>query len=309
MLKKILNNMLAIAVAIILFAIVGAMFSYLASISLKLIYVILALIGVAIIYIPNSGRIRFGLKKIFGVNNIQDILFDKAPYLCPWYFNETTPKVMRNNELLKWRRIEKIGEEYVGTLLLVDQVGTCYGILKTYTYLLPSPTNEQFLVWARSESKNTNSKECTISHYSTDDLQPIDNHEELVLKFKDSKTTFYHFNSEPKSTISVPLNPDVEYLNYNFPIEFKSFGDLCAIMEIPELYKNGNPQWHNTSILLLKPSEDKIIFYPQDWFNKSDADFGYQWITRAIKNTETGLIHGQGIRISNFILNETNRQR
>jgi hypothetical protein len=80
-------------------------------------------------------------------------------------------------------------------------------------------------------------------------------------------------------------------------------------MEIPELYKNGNPQWHNTSILLLKPSDDKIFFYPQDWFNKSDADFGYQWITRAIKNTETGLIHGQGIRISNFILDETNRQR
>lgn len=104
MLKKILKNLLAITVAIIFFAIVGVIFSFLASISLKLIYVILALIGVAIIYIPISGHIWFGLKKIFGIKNVQDILFDKAPVLsaCPQHiFNSFLTRFTNISPLFK----------------------------------------------------------------------------------------------------------------------------------------------------------------------------------------------------------------
>ena len=61
-------------------------------------------------------------------------------------------------------------------------------------------------------------------------------------------------------------------------------------------------------MLSITPVTGEILNYPQDWFNKSGCDFGYQWITRAIKNPKTGLIHGEGIRLPDFVLDDTNRQ-
>ncbi|RZJ98248.1 MAG: hypothetical protein EOO46_25125 [Flavobacterium sp.] len=54
--------------------------------------------------------------------------------------------------------------------------------------------------------------------------------------------------------------------------------------------------------------EGKISLFPQDWFNKSNADFGYQWLTRVIRNPKNNSIIGQGIRIDNFELDETNKE-
>jgi hypothetical protein len=249
------------------------------------------------------------LKKLFGRKKAPSNLFDKAPYLSPWYFEDANPMLTKNDTLLKWKWIEKIGQEYVGALLLVDEKGSCFGIVKTYTYLLPNSTHNEFLVWSRTNPKTVGYPEIKISLYSTNVLQSIENSDDLVLEFKDIETKFFHFNGEPKRAISCMLNPDVEYINYDFPVEFKSFSDFCTVTDIPELYKDGNKQWNNTSIILLKPNDNTIFNYPQDWFNMSDADFGYQWITRAIIDPGTGLIHGQGIRIGDFILNETNGQR
>jgi hypothetical protein len=62
-------------------------------------------------------------------------------------------------------------------------------------------------------------------------------------------------------------------------------------------------------MLLIKPESGWVFNYPQDWFNKSNCDFDYQWITRAIRDPKTNLIHGQGIRLSDFVLDESNRQQ
>ncbi len=41
---------------------------------------------------------------------------------------------------------------------------------------------------------------------------------------------------------------------------------------------------------------------PQDWFNKGGYDFGYQWITRVARDSRTGRIVGEGIRLGSFRL-------
>lgn len=48
----------------------------------------------------------------------------------------------------------------------------------------------------------------------------------------------------------------------------------------------------------------RIAVYPQKWFNRDDYDLGYQWITRVARDTKTGRLVGDGIRISPFILQE-----
>lgn len=248
------------------------------------------------------------LKKLYARMRSPADLFDKAPALCPWYFKETSPRLTRLGQVLRWRWVEKIGSEYAGAFILADQTGTCFGILKTYTYLLPGPGHDTFLVWPRTNDAAAGRPEIKLSLYATDMLLPIQNHEERILKLRDAKTEFFYFNPEPQKTISIPLNADAEHSNHEFPAEFKPFPEFCAVTDIPGLYGDPNKRWDNSAIVLIKPQDNRIQVYPQDWFNKSDADFGYQWITMAVRNPATGLIHGQGIRIGDFILDETKRQ-
>ena len=100
-------------------------------------------------------------------------------------------------------------------------------------------------------------------------------------------------------------------MKFSFPDEFKKFGEFILLTELDNLYENPDPNnyWHNTTMLLIKPDSGWVFSYPQDWFNKSNGDFGYEWITRAIRDPKTNLINGQGIRLSDFVLDESNKQR
>jgi hypothetical protein len=232
-------------------------------------------------------------------------LFNKAPALCPWYFNDTTPKLKKNGQALRWHWLEKIGKEYFGAALLEDRKKTCFGIVETYTYILPNARHDQFLIWSKDMSSPP---EFTMSLFTADDLQPIARPKESIFSLRERNRTDFFFDCPPRSILSFGLHPGVEQLDLTFPGEVKSFPDFCIVTQIPGLYPHGQKTWNETAILLVKPGEDTIAIFPQDWFNQSDADFGYEWITRAIVHPKTGLIHGQGIRMDDFILDHTNRQ-
>jgi hypothetical protein len=53
----------------------------------------------------------------------------------------------------------------------------------------------------------------------------------------------------------------------------------------------------------------QITVLPQQWWNESDVDFGYQWITRVAAEPVSGLIVGDGIRVSPFILDPSGLKR
>jgi len=44
-----------------------------------------------------------------------------------------------------------------------------------------------------------------------------------------------------------------------------------------------------------------ILVLPQRWWNETDVDFGYQWITRVSREPLSGLIVGDGIRIRSIV--------
>jgi len=98
-------------------------------------------------------------------------------------------------------------------------------------------------------------------------------------------------------------------MTFNFPEIFKSIDEIIQVNDIDCMYQDYKDGMHNTAIVVLQPKNNKIILYPQDWFNRDESiDFGYQWITRADRNIKTGRMHIQGIRIDEYILDDTNRQ-
>ncbi len=148
-----------------------------------------------------------------------------------------------------------------------------------------------------------------IFYYECNKLQPIIERDKTISKMHRENCKIY-FAVEPTAKVELAFNPREEVMKFYFPDEFKKFDEFILLTELENLYHNPDPKnsWHNTTMLLLKPESGWIFNYPQDWFNKSNCDFGYQWITRAIRNPQTNLIHGQGIRLSDFVLDKSNRQ-
>ena len=249
------------------------------------------------------------LNKIFGKDD-KLTLMDSAPYLTPWYLDKDKPKLLKGGEQLKWKRVNKVGKEEVGVLVLEDMNKNCYGIVDIYTYILPSNDNKSFLIWCRTLEKVFGHQPLNIFYYTTDNLQPFADTDKAILKLKELKQPFA-FSVNPTSKVKIDFDPTQDAMKFDFPDDFKKFGEFIFITELANLYENPTPDkyWHNTSMLDFKADKGWIFNYPQDWFNKSDCDYGYQWITRAVRNPETNLIHGQGIRISDFVLDNTNRQR
>jgi hypothetical protein len=56
------------------------------------------------------------------------------------------------------------------------------------------------------------------------------------------------------------------------------------------------------TIYCLRPREGCIEVLPQDWFNSGDFDFGYQWITKVVRDSNSGRIVGTGIRLKTSFL-------
>ena len=237
----------------------------------------------------------------------EEIFFDNAPFLAPWYFAPEKPNLRTQSSQLMWGFVEKQDDEYLGIITLCKG-NTVLGLLDTYTYVKPLSSGEEFCIWGGAET-NEGKISQTLEIYSTENLREIDNSLEKMKNLRANKKAFYQFDSLPKSKTTIVLNPDQEVINHNFPLEFMMYDEIILVLNIPELYKEKENGWQNCALVSLKPNENKIQIYPQDWFNKdTQMDFGYQWITRAFRNTSTGSIFVEGIRLGKYELDESNRK-
>jgi hypothetical protein len=234
---------------------------------------------------------------------------DFAPRLTPWYVNKDRPKLIKDGKTLVWRNIDKVDKEPVVVMTLEDDDGNCFAVVDMYCYILAYTDHRSFIIWSRSLGQDFNPLPIFMHYYDTDNLKPFAHRDTAILKLKEQRQPFA-FSVNPTSKIEVQFNPKEGAMKFDFPAEFKKFKEFIFVTEMPNLYFNPNPAnyWHNTTMLDFKADKGWIFNYPQDWFNKSNSDFGYQWITRAIRNPVTNLIYGQGIRIDDFILDDTNRQ-
>jgi hypothetical protein len=244
------------------------------------------------------------LDKILGKEDPKKLM-DKSPCLAPWYFGKDNPKLIKGDETL---RLKEIGSH--GITALTDPTGNSYALISMSCYILAADDNKSFLIWNRDLEKTIGLQTVKIFYYELDKLQPIVGRDKTISQMEREKKKI-HFAVEPTAKFEFAFNPKEEAMKFDFPDEFKKFGEFILLTELENLYDNSDPDnyWHNTTMLYIKTDSGWVFNYPQDWFNKSNCDFMYQWITRAIKNPKTNLIHGQGIRLDDFVLDETNRQQ
>lgn len=94
-----------------------------------------------------------------------------------------------------------------------------------------------------------------------------------------------------------------QILPAEFPKALQEVDEILILCDSSAISATGP----NLAMMVAKPKNSTIQLYPQDWFNHSNADFGYEWVTRVARDPRTGRIHGDGIRIAAFVLDETLR--
>ena len=66
-------------------------------------------------------------------------------------------------------------------------------------------------------------------------------------------------------------------------------------------------QMHLT-IWIIRPRDRTVDVVPQDWFNQGNYDFAYQGVRRVARDSNSGRIVGEGVRLDAFVLDESNRR-
>lgn len=233
--------------------------------------------------------------------------FSRAPFLFPWYVNDTKPRLLKDGQQLRWTYLEQTDSRFAGITALEDAADV-FGLIKTYTYLLPSNDHKAFSVWNRSYQDQLAGMDLRIDIFYASDLTKFDDVVEVKRGFNENENCPYLFGCEPRTTLNIPLPNNVRTFSYKMSEEMTGFDKFIVVTGIAGLYPE-EKEANNTALVEIIPAENRIQIYPQDWFNLSETiDFGYQWITRAVRAQPSGKIIGEGIRITNFELDDTNRE-
>jgi hypothetical protein len=217
---------------------------------------------------------------------------------------------------LIWCRAEALCKEATGCIALAQHpvagsLPNAVGYFRSYVNVLAAPSNDLFCVWRPCDNGDYITPTLKLAVYRTDDLRlfqcPGHVVDALVKEMKEDPERHYLFadSVDCAASVSFDLLPGVETLSVKFPKVFKSFGEFIAVVNIPD----DTAESPNTALVVINPAANRVDVYMQDWFNLSGkVDFGSQWITRAIRNPETGRIIVEGIRLPRLELDETNRQ-
>ena len=200
---------------------------------------------------------------------------------------------------LQWKFIEKIHGNYIGTSFLKEGRKS-FGVILGHCGL-KRIENDRFLIWERGTTR--------IELFDTTDLKLIDNATKVAIDLNNSQNKYF-FNANPIDSIEYCFEPLQTQIDFNFPDLFKSIDEIIQVNNIDNMYSDSENDYDNCALVILKPKENKIFLYPQDWYNKDlSFDHGYSWIPKADRNLITGKIHLDGVRIGGqLILDESYRQ-
>ena len=223
-------------------------------------------------------------------------LFDGVPGPTPWYSRPGDFAV----EGFHWEYAD-------GKTLLVGDEGVV-AVLNRYNYVLQL-NSSTLLIWnQRREADDQRTppvhlvviRPSSLSSFGGDlenEIARMSNaHARLALP-------------EPPD-VSMYLNTDVTGKNISavFPKELQAIDELLILCDSSAVAPREDGINANLALLIAKPRQSTFELYPQDWFNSSDLDFGYQWVTRVVRDPQTDRVHGEGFRLKPFELDDSLRQ-
>lgn len=220
-------------------------------------------------------------------------LIDRAVGPAPWYW-ETFPTLHSEGRTYKWRSFGNKGDFAYVTALEEEAIEKPLLVLNTATW--PFAANPGYLgVWYSTGRYDF----IKVQVFKLDDLRPIKSFQKRAILLKKSTHPHLLHDSTPAESVQIPQE---------LPEGQREGPVLAHANSLPELLLLASPPPDKGlihSIYVWQPANGMISVLPQKWFREEDIDPGYQWITRVVRDPQTGRIVGGGIRINKFELDDT----
>lgn len=212
-----------------------------------------------------------------------------APGPTPWYLHKAGWTVSTPMGELRWCPVHN------SWTALRDARDVTYAMIGSYCYVQAiDPT--RFVVWSQDWNGSTAA--------------------DVVLRMVDAThlcaLDAAAFSAQDISQIGGRVQVDTDSIaRMSLP---NTFPDGLHRLEIPPNMQGIDEllllvtRSNDTVIWVLHPGEGILEVIPQDWFNASNPDLGYQWVTRIARRPDTGQLLGEGIRLGRFVLDASGRQ-
>ena len=210
---------------------------------------------------------------------------------------------------LKYPKVSSGKTMLSGIVLLRNSSGNVLMILDYYCYV--RPLNAQTLLVWHAKQTRPGSYLCTetteFSILNLNRLKPISDVPKAIKSLKADKC-YVHFDDTEATNFSLQTGLMTREVGMTFPTELNQIDELLVLGTTAAMQQSGDSQVGHLRLFVLCPKESRVEVYPQDWFNEGNLDYGYQWVTRVARDSISGKIFGEGIRISQFVLDSSLRQ-
>jgi hypothetical protein len=223
-------------------------------------------------------------------------LVREAPGPSPWYYGQQPP-FLSDVGLLSWKQLHRDG-----SVALVDTQGNCRLILSFYCYAMPIG-GSRILVWYEAGEPPHPLVGIEVFLLEIADLTPLEK-KTVEVRMPRAQGSKVIFNGVPVASVMVPASLKAGLNRFVFPVPFKTLAETLMLGDNASIRGASMTR----SIYCLRPNDGDVEVLPQDWFNLGGFDFGYQWITKVVRDPHSGRICGGGIRLKSFILDESGRQ-
>jgi hypothetical protein len=224
---------------------------------------------------------------------------DDAPGPSPWYQGPRLPG-------LTWVRAGESRAAAGKTCLMRgDDVLLLVSMYCYVELLLPG----LLLIWRQAHAPTGNTEPVMMWGYQYGNLAPLSKSIEELCQDMQEQSGATLAAASPEFECALPTRICDEPVSISIPDPLRIRPEMLILCQSSAIAPGPKSGHGNLALMLLNPVSGTLRLYPQDWFNDGRVDLGYQWVTRVGRDPKTGRIHGDGIRIDPFILDDSMRGR
>ena len=229
-----------------------------------------------------------------------------APGPAPWYLRHPSASIATADGALVWRSADE--DRGAGKSLLTTFAGDVVAVADFHCYVKPL-AGGRLLVWYEEEEGTgvLLRPSIRLRVFDLARLHPIPD-VEACFALLGAQSRFHAASGELASAaLSTALDDGLHHVA--LPPALADAGELLVLAHSTAHARRGNDDdAMHLCLWILDASSGRLEIVPQDWFNRGNYDFEYQWVTRVARLGASGDIVGEGIRLGVFRLDRSKRR-
>ena len=225
---------------------------------------------------------------------------ENAPGPSPWYLRRPGARIPG----FEW--IDAGQSSHTAGLIVLSSAHGNLLILDFQNYVVPLDP-DTLLVWHQRPVPTGPTAPVCLRVFRIAELPPIEGDlEELGASMRRANASFAA-STDPLCECDIPTTVVSQRITQRFPEPLSRCQELLILCHSSGVDDSSVADRSNLALLVAHPSDGRYQLFPQDWFNHAGLDYSYQGVTRVARDPATGRIHGEGVRIDPFVLDDTLR--